>query len=173
METNKPKEMFHEDTKAAEFALKNSTSMIMCNYHSQFTAIAGMYVNFFSNMAALYPLHFPMDRNQFQNRESPGVFSKLSSVDLGKKYKENISSHLEASKNLFKSIIETNKKMMDEAHSHFNFTLNEAQAFLGQGLKTGDKPLTEEDAYANESGVNDTTIKTGNQVNDVKDLKNK
>ena len=69
METNKPKEIFQEDTKAAELAAKNTYSTIMDNYYNYLTDVTCLYTNFFTNVAKLFPQPFHLDRNNFQNYE--------------------------------------------------------------------------------------------------------
>jgi hypothetical protein len=176
METNNPKEMFHEDTRAAENAAKHNQSTIMDKHHNPFAAIASLYTNFFTNMAKLYPQPFHVLGHGIQNHYPLAAFNNkvnnnLNASELSKKYKEAIDTHLEASKTLFKSSVETNKKMMEDAHTHFSSTVNQTQEFLSQVLKTYEKPLTEEDAYAHESGLNDKTKHTTAPVNEVKDQK--
>ncbi|MES2761161.1 MAG: hypothetical protein V4677_03100 [Bacteroidota bacterium] len=177
METTKPKEMFHEDIKAAELAAKNVQSPIMYNYHDQLARIAGMYTVFFNNMAKAFPQPFNLTRNGgIQDfNQSAQLSNKVNSdpSDLSKVYKETIDSHLEASKNLFKTAIDTNIKMMAGAHTHFNSAINQTQTFWNEVLKASNKPLTEEDAYANEAGSNDGTTKAPDSLNQVKDQKNK
>ncbi|MBA2613598.1 MAG: hypothetical protein H0U95_16670 [Bacteroidetes bacterium] len=169
METNKPKEMFYENTKTAEKEFNNNTnSNLMDVFHRQFNAVTGFYTNFFNSM---------MGGNKSLNQNT-------QKAEINNKYKEVIDSRIEASKNVFKSAtdayhaqlgsaMETNKKMMDDIHTQISTTVKQTQNFWSDILKSNATPLKEEDLYVKEPNLNDIKNQKSNPVNEFMDHKSK
>ncbi|MBA2610552.1 MAG: hypothetical protein H0U95_01180 [Bacteroidetes bacterium] len=168
METTKPKEMFYENTKASEKEFNNRNSNLMAAFHGQFNAVNGFYTNFFNSMIGA-------NKRLNQNTEQ---------VEINNKYNEVIDSRIETSKNVFKSatdayhkhlesVMETNKKMMDDMYSHINTTVKQTQKFWSKILKPNATPLKEEDLYIKEPNLNNIKNPKSNLVNEFMDHKSK
>ena len=137
---------------------------------------------FLTSVEKVYSQMADYNRNLFTafSKENSGQNVDLN--EISKKYKDTVDSRLEASKNMLKSateaynkqfdsVIESNKKMIEEINTQFSSVVKQTQKFWADILQVEKAPFTQEDPKVKEPAMNEFKKKANNPVTEFMDHK--